>query len=36
MRLVVPEDAGHFELVMPMSTTFPLVRAEIEAMLELH
>jgi len=34
VRLIVPPDAGHFELVMPMSTTFPVVRAEIEAMLE--
>lgn len=34
VRLIVPPEAGHFELVMPMSATFPLVRAEIEAMLE--
>ncbi|HLF30262.1 MAG TPA: alpha/beta hydrolase [Xanthomonadales bacterium] len=34
VRLVVPPDAGHFELVMPMSSTFPVVREAIEAMLQ--
>lgn len=29
IRLVVPPDAGHFELVMPTSTTFPTVRKAI-------
>lgn len=33
VELMVPEDAGHFEIVMPASTTFPRVRAAIEAML---
>lgn len=31
--IIVPPEAGHFELVMPTSATFPLVRAEIERML---
>lgn len=31
--IIVPPEAGHFELVMPASTTFPLVRAKIEWML---
>ena len=34
VRLVVPADAGHFELVMPQSSSFPIVRAEIEAMVQ--
>lgn len=33
VRLIVPADAGHFELVMPASSTFPVVRATIEEML---
>jgi hypothetical protein len=33
VRLIVPADAGHFELIMPESSTFPIVRATIEEML---
>jgi pimeloyl-ACP methyl ester carboxylesterase len=33
VRLIVPPDAGHFELVMPASSTFPIVRATLEEML---
>ena len=33
VRLIIPPDAGHFELVMPMSSSFPMVRAAIEDML---
>lgn len=33
VRLIVPPDAGHFELVMPESSSFPVVRAAIENML---
>ncbi len=32
--IIVPPDAGHFELVMPMSTSFPVVRDNIRTMLE--
>lgn len=31
---IVPAEAGHFELVTPVSTTFPVVRRGIEAMLK--
>jgi pimeloyl-ACP methyl ester carboxylesterase len=31
--IIVPPEAGHFELVMPTSATFPLIRAVIEEML---
>ncbi|MDT8321131.1 MAG: alpha/beta hydrolase [Xanthomonadales bacterium] len=34
VRVIVPPDAGHFELVMPTSTSFPTVRAAVEAMLD--
>ena len=33
VQLIVPPDAGHFELVMPTSTTFPIVRSTIVDML---
>lgn len=33
VRLIIPANAGHFELVMPTSTAFPKVRATIQELL---
>ena len=34
VEIIVPPNAGHFELVMPVSSAFPVVQSAIEDMLK--